>query len=160
MMAIMAAMAVKQGMDQRRNAAIQRKNAIAQQKVDREALLKQRAEQGDAASLEAFQKSRQARADEARIKVASGEQGVSTGSIQTQTLLQGLGFGTGLQVAADERSANNALERNDLSFRASSVRFTNKLRTIEAKTPSTFGVALSGAAAGAQGFTAAGGKLS
>jgi hypothetical protein len=47
-MVVMAvAMAVKTSMDAKRQAALSRKNAIAQQKVEQEALLKKRAEQGD-----------------------------------------------------------------------------------------------------------------
>lgn len=152
MVVISAAMAVKQGMDAKRNAAIQRKNAMARQKVEQEALLKRRAEEGDAHAMAAFEKARAARVDDARIKVAMGEQGASTGNFQVDNMLQGLGFGTGLQRAADQRSADSKLAGTDLELRASGVNFTNRMRTINASDPSGLAIGLSAAAAGANAY--------
>lgn len=156
MIAIAVATAVKASMDAKAAAATQRKNAMAKQALEREAMLKQRAEQGDAASMEAFEKIRKSRADAAKIKVASGEQGATTGGFQTNAMLQGLGFGTGLQNTADERSANNQLARSDLQMRGSNINFTNTMRTINGNTPTGLDTVFGAAAAGGNAYLAGG----
>jgi hypothetical protein len=164
-MVVMAvAMAVKTSMDAKRQAALSRKNAIAQQKVEQEALLKKRAEQGDAAAMAAFEKARAARVDSANIAAAKGEQGATTGNFQVDTMLQGLGFGTGLQTAADQRSSDAMLANTDMQLQSSGVNFTSKMRTINASDPSGLttvmnaGMAGANAYAGSPGAFSAGGK--
>ena len=73
MIVIAVASAAKASMDAKRNAAIQRKNAIAQQKIDQEALLKKRAEEGDADAMVAFEKARSARVNAARVRASVGD---------------------------------------------------------------------------------------
>jgi len=160
MMVVAVAGAIKTGMDAKRQAAVERKNAIARQKMEQEQLLQQRAEQGDADAMKAFEKSRAARVDAARIKVAGGEQGASTGNFQIDTMLQGLGFGTGLQNTADARSATNNLKSNALAIRATNVNFTNNMNTINSQDPSGLDIVLGAGASGANAFASAGGKFS
>lgn len=152
-MVVMAvAMAVKTSMDAKKNAEVQRKAAIEKQKVEQEQLLKMRAEQGDKNAMERFEKARAARVDEARIKTAKGEKGATTGNFQVDSMLQGLGFGTGLQNTADQRSADAELANSDMQLKASGVNFTNHMRTINANDPSGMQIALGAAAAGANAY--------
>jgi hypothetical protein len=160
-MVVMAvAMAVKTSMDAKRSAALQRKNAIAQQKIEQEALLKKRAEQGDADAMAAFEKARGARVEAAKIKASGGEKGASTGNFQVDTMLQGLGFGTGLQNSADQRSADAHLANSDLQLRGSGVNFTNKMRTINATDPSGLQTVIGAGMAGANAFAGSPGSMS
>lgn len=152
MMVMAVAMAVKTSMDAKKAAAVSRKNAIAQQKIEQEQLLKQRAQTGDKNAMAAFEKARAARVDEARIRVAGGEQGATTGNFQVDNMLQGLGFGTGLQQAADQRSSDAELANSDMQLRASGVGFQNKLRTINSQDPSGISVLANAAAAGANAY--------
>ncbi len=149
MMVIAAAMAVKTSMDQKKAADIARKNAIAQQKIDQEALLKKRAELGDKNAMAALEREREHRVEQARIRTAYGEKGATTGNFQMDTLLQGLGFGTGLQQAADERSDRAEKAGVDMQLRASGVGFTNQIRTINSQDPSGLEIGLGAAMAGA-----------
>jgi hypothetical protein len=159
-MVVMAvAMAVKTSMDAKRSAALQRKNAIAQQKIEQEALLKKRAEQGDADAMKAFEKARASRVDAARISASKGEQGASTGNFQVDTMLQGLGFGTGLQNTADQRTSDAHLANSDLQLRGSGINFTNKMRTINASDPSGLSTVVSAGMAGANAYAGAPGAL-
>lgn len=152
MMVVAVASAVKMSMDAKRNAAVQRENAIAQQKIEQEALLKKRAELGDKQAMEAFEKSRKSRIDEARVKAAYGEQGATTGNAQIDSMLQGLGFGQELQRTADARSANSELANVDMQLKGSGINFTNRMRSIDASDPSGMSIALGAAAAGANAY--------
>jgi hypothetical protein len=151
--------AVKQSMDARSAASAASKNAIAQQKIDQEAFLQDRAARGDATAMAALEKSRQARVDAARIKAALGEKGASAGSFQIDNMLQGLGFSTGLQVAGQQRTAEREEEARDLSLRASGINFTNRMRSIRASTPSAGSTLLNAGIAGTSGFVEAGGSF-
>lgn len=156
-MTVMAvAMAVKQSMDQKKAAKAQRQHAIAQQKLKREAYLKQRAEAGDQAAMKAFEDARSARIDEARVRTMYGEKG-GTGNEQVDLMLSGLGFGQGLQQAADQRSHENKQAGLDLQLRADGINFANRMRTIDAKDPSGLDIGLGAAMAGANAYAGAGG---
>ena len=152
MMVVMAAMAMKAKMDQQKAAKVQRQNAEAQMKIDQEALLRKRAESGDASAMEAFEKARANRVNEARIRVASGEQGSTTGNFQMDNMLQGLGFGTGLQHTADQRTSVAQKANMDLQLRGSGISFQNKMRTINASDPSGMDVMLAGGMAAANTY--------
>ena len=99
-----------------------------------------------------FEKSRANRVDNARIMVAKGEQGASTGSFQMETMLQGLGFGTGLQNTADARSKDAQLANTDLMLKTSGINHTSKMRTINASDPSGMDVMLAGGMAAANTY--------
>jgi len=159
MVVVMAAMAAKAGMDAKKNASVQRKNAIAQQKIEQEALLQRKAEQGDAKAMEAFEKARANRVDAARVMASAGEQGATTGNFQMDTMLQGLGFGTGLQNTADQRSDEAQKANMDLQLRGSGISFTNKMRTINASDPSGVSIAINTIGAGASAYAGAPGAL-
>ena len=75
-------------------------------------------------------------------------------------MLQGLGFGTGLQQASDQRSASARLANTDLQLRGSGISFTNRIRTINASDPSGMSTALSMTAAGANAYAGTPGAFS
>jgi len=163
--AICRALAAKQAQDAKRAAAnqanIQATNAANKAKIEREMQLKARAEAGSKSSLDAYEKSRQSRVQSAQIMVATGEQGASTGSFQTNSLLQGLGFNVGLQQAVDDRSMANASESSDLAIKAGNVNFNTSMRTINSKRPSggSMDVLMAAGQAGMQTYSGAGGSL-
>jgi hypothetical protein len=165
MVAISMALAAKQAADAKRAAAkqanIQATNAANKAKIEREMQLKARAEAGSKASLSAYEKSRQSRVQSAQIMVATGEQGASTGSFQTNAMLQGLGFNVGLQQAVDERSAANASESSDLAIKAGDVNFNNTMRTINSKRPKggSGDILMAAGVAGMQTYAGAGGSF-
>lgn len=159
MMVVAVAMAVKTSMDQKAAMERQREAAIANQKLEQEALLKKRAEEGDAQAMEQFQRARQSRIDEARVRVAAGEKGATTGNSQLDYMLQGMGFSDGLQVAADQRSAQHDRAALDLQMRGSAINFQNQMRTIDANTPSGFDTMLGAAAAGANAYAGTPGAM-
>lgn len=114
------------------SAKVQSDAAEDQAAMERQALIDQRNAQGEQLTMQALDQYRQNRSEEARIRTALGERG-GIGNAQMDTLLQGLGFGEGLQSVAQQKSAEYGAQNFDRGYTASGINLNNTLASIQAK---------------------------